>query len=59
MTAADLAKLVRKVSLDLPRTHADQPAIQAAHDALMRAPSIAGPKVVAFRRPEQPTPPAA
>jgi len=60
MTAAEIARALRMASLDLPQDHEDQHAIQAAHDALMRAPSISGPKVVAFRRPDhQPEPPRA
>lgn len=57
MNAAEIARELRMASLDLPLTHPDQAALIAAHDALMKAPSISGEKVVAFRRPE-PTPPA-
>lgn len=60
MTAADLVQALRRASLDLPLSHPDQSAIQAAHEALMRAPSISGQTVVQFRpRSDNPPPSAA
>lgn len=63
MTAADLAKLVRRASLAMPINHPDQAALQEAHDALMAAPSVARPNVLPMyrpaKRPTDPTPPRA
>lgn len=53
MTEAEVAQAIRKLSFELPRTHPAQKALHDAHNAL------SGPKVIAFRRPENPPPSAA
>jgi hypothetical protein len=51
MTAAELAKAIRRTSLAMPINHPDQAALQEAHDALMAAPTVARPNVLPMYRP--------